>query len=447
MQRLLLVLSLLSFAPLTIMAAETIFPYKYQETTLENGLRVLMIPMKNAGLVSYFTVVNVGSRDEIEPGKSGFAHFFEHMMFRGTKKYPAEKFKDITTEIGADINAFTGDDYTGYYMHFPGRFLEKVIGLESDRFMNLEYSLPVFQTEARAVLGEYNKNFANPFVQLEERLNDTAFEKHTYKHTTMGFLKDIQDMPNQFEYSKTFFDRFYRPNNSIIVISGSFNPDEALQLIKKYYGPWKPGTYKTQTPKEPPQTNERRAKVDYQGDSLPILAVAYKAPAFTANSKDFAALSLLGELTFGDTSPLFQRIVLQEQKADFISADYTPHVDPYLFTVYARLKNATDLTSVEEAISKALEEAKTKPVDEKKLSDLKSNRKYGFLMSFDTSKSVVLGLYGSMPPYIAMATGAQAVDTLFATYASVTPSDIQKAAQKYFGKEKRTVVTLTGAKS
>ena len=291
MRRLFFCLILVSFAA-SALPADTIFPYKYQETALDNGLKIILIPMKNEGLVSYFTVVSVGSRNEVEAGKSGFAHFFEHMMFRGTKKYPAKRYDEILQEIGADRNAFTGDDFTCYYMHFPGRFLEKVIDLESDRFMDLSYEVPAFQTEAKAVLGEYNKNLANPFFQLEEKLNDTAFTKSTYKHTTMGFLKDIQDMPNQYEYSINFFSRFYRPENCTIIVTGSFNPEEAISLIKKYYSAWKRGNYETANPEEPEQSEEKRAQVDYQGDTLPILAIAYKAPAFSPESKDFAALKI-----------------------------------------------------------------------------------------------------------------------------------------------------------
>lgn len=427
--------------------SESVFPYKYQEAKLENGLSVLFVPMDNAGLVSYMTVVEVGSRQEVEPGHTGFAHFFEHMMFRGTKKYPAEKYQEILLEIGADQNAFTGEDFTVYYLHFPGTYLEKVIDVESDRFMNLEYSLPAFQTEAKAVLGEYNKNFANPFFQLDEKLNDTAFEKSTYKHTAMGFLKDIQDMPNQFEYSRTFFNRFYRPENCTIIVAGKFNPDQALSLIKKYYSAWKPGNYQPETPKEPEQTQERRASIQYEGDTLPLLSIAYKAPKFDPASKDFAALSLLSELAFGETSPLYEQLVLKQQKADLISGDYVPHVDDYLFTISARLKNPEDLSSVEKAVEETLEQMKQKPVEAKKLTDLKSNRKYSFLMSFDTSKSITTGFYRSMAPYLALIHGVAAVDQIFKTYESITPEDIQNAAKNYFQKEKRTVVTLTGAKS
>jgi zinc protease len=445
MRRLYLCLILVVLITSTLFA-DSVFPYKYQETGLENGLKIILIPMKNEGLISYTTVVRVGSRNEVEPGKSGFAHFFEHMMFRGTKKYPAEKFDRILQEIGADRNAFTGDDFTVYYEHFPERFLETVIDLESDRFMNLSYAIPAFQTEAKAVLGEYNKNFANPFVQLEEKLNDTSFTKSTYKHTTMGFLKDIQDMPNQYEYSLTFFKRFYRPENCTIIVTGSFQPEKVLGLIKKYYSSWQKGTYKNDIPQDPEQTAERTAKIDYQGDTLPILAMAYKTPAFSSGSKDFAALTLLAELAFGETSAVYQKLVLDEQKVDFINADYSPHLSPYLFVISTRIKNPSEMSAVQTAVDATLEEFKKNPVDAKKLSDLKSNRKYGFLMSFDTSKSVVNGFYTSNPPYVSMANGVKEVDQLFQTYESITPEDIQKAAQKYFEKEKRTVITLTGAK-
>ena len=430
-----------------IASGESLFPYKYTETKLDNGLKVILIPMENAGLVSYMTLVNVGSRHEIEPGHTGFAHFFEHMMFKGTKKYPPEKYSNLLLEIGADGNAFTGEDFTFYYMHFPGRFLEQVIDVESDRFMNLEYSVPVFQTEAKAVLGEYNKNFANPFFQIDEKMNDTAFEKSTYKHTGMGFLKDIQDMPNQYDYSRTFFNRYYRPEYCTVMVAGKFNAEQTLALIKKYYAPWKPGNYKPDMPAEPEQTQEKRASVQYEGDTLPILGVAHKTPAFDPSSKDFAALSLLSELAFGETSPLYEKLVLKEQKVDLLSGDYAPRSGDYLFTIYTRLKKADDLANVEKAIYETLQQLQQTPVDEKRLSDLKSNRKYSFLMSFDTSKSISNGFYQSLPPYVAMAFGIPAVDSLFATYESVTPADIQNAAKKYFQKEKRTIVTLTGAKS
>lgn len=424
-----------------VVSASSVFPYKYQETTLDNGLRILLIPMKNSGLVSYYTVVRVGSMDEVEPGKSGFAHFFEHMMFSGTEKYPPQLYVQKLIQMGADYNASTSEDLTRYYINFPGKYLDTVMELESDRFQNLKYSLPRFQTEAKAILGEYTKNFANPFVQIEEKLLDTAFETSTYKHTAMGFLKDIQDMPNQYEYSLTFFDRFYRPENSIILITGDFNPEMALAGIKKYYSGWKRGTYQAQYPAEPEQKQERTGEVLYPGDTLPLLAIAYKAPAFNPASVDFAALTILGQLAFGETSPLYRKLVLNEQIADVLQADNSPHRGPNLFSVYARVKATKNLPEAQSAILATVEEMKNKPVDAKRLSELKSNFKYAFLMQLDSSKKVA----ALLPEYIAFMESMSGIDTLFQALDKIQPEDVQNAAKKYLTESGRTVVTLKGA--
>ncbi len=441
MLRMLLLFFLLTFFA-GALSAQSLFPYKYQETKLDNGLRVVLIPMKNAGLVSYFTVVRAGARDEVEPGKSGFAHFFEHMMFRGTEKYPAEKYNEIVMEMGADTNASTSDDWTIYYLHFPTRYLDKIIELQADKFMNTKYSLEAFQTEAKAILGEYNKNFANPLFQIEERLRDIAFEKSTYKHTAMGFLKDIEDMPNQYEYSLQFFKRFYRPDNCVVLVTGNFDPTQTLASIKQYYSSWKPGSHKTVNFEEAEQKSEKRGKVDFPGNTLPLLALAYKAPPFAPENRDFAALSLLGELAFGETSELYRQLVLKDQRADLLATGFERHRDPFLFMVLARLKKAEDLQNVEKAITDAVEKLKTAPPEPKRLAELKSNLKYSFLMGLDTSKKTAAGL----SRYFSLVNDINGVEKTIQTVDSITPEEIQKVAQKYMLIEKRTVVTLTGAK-
>src|SRR6266545_5259628 len=146
-----------------------VFPYPFHITVLENGLKVVAVPFDSPGLVAYWTVVRAGSRNEIEPGKSGFAHFFEHMMFRGTDTYPRDRYNAILKELGADHNAFTTDDYTAYHVLAPASGLETIMTLESDRFMNLKYSVEGFKKEAGAVLGAYNKNASNHFQMLNEK--------------------------------------------------------------------------------------------------------------------------------------------------------------------------------------------------------------------------------------------------------------------------------------
>ncbi|HKE01537.1 MAG TPA: insulinase family protein, partial [Planctomycetota bacterium] len=161
-------------APSTPAAAapprRSVIPYDVQTTTLGNGLRVIVIPMPSEGLVSYWSVVRTGSRDEVEPGVTGFAHYFEHMMFRGTKSHP--DFDKVTIGIGADANAFTTDDYTAYHLSFAKEDLPTVVDLEADRFRNLEYDEAKFKTEAGAVYGEYRKGRTSPVEVLDEAIRN-----------------------------------------------------------------------------------------------------------------------------------------------------------------------------------------------------------------------------------------------------------------------------------
>src|SRR3974377_2379537 len=157
---------------------QPILPCPIQKTTLDNGLSVISVPFDSPGIIAYYTVVRTGSRNEVEKGLSGFAHFFEHMMFRGPEKYPQQKYNDVLKSLGADSNAFTTDDWTCYHMTIPASALATAVAIEADRFQNLKYDEPSFQKEARAVLGEDNKEVSNPLLKLDETMQNTAFTTH-----------------------------------------------------------------------------------------------------------------------------------------------------------------------------------------------------------------------------------------------------------------------------
>ncbi|MBI5022331.1 MAG: insulinase family protein [Ignavibacteriales bacterium] len=425
-----------------IAVAESIFPYKFVKETLPNGLTVILVPMESPGLVAYYSVVRTGSRDEVEPGKSGFAHFFEHMMFRGTKKYPGNVYDSIVTSIGADANAYTTDDYTCYHMNFAKDDLETVIDIESDRFQNLYYEKQPFQTEAGAVYGEYRKNVTQPFALLNEKVQDLAFDLHTYKHTTMGFEADIKAMPEQYEYSLSFLNRFYRPENVVILITGDVDSDGTINLIKKYYGSWQKGYVSPAIQPEPPQTKERTGEVAYTGKTLPIIDIAYKGDAFDPDNKDYVAAMLLGDIAFGENSELYKKLVIQEQKVQFLGSGIPMNRDLPLFEIYSMIKSEDDINYIRDEVFKTLESFKTNPVDDKKLKDLKKRNKYGFLMGLDTPDHVA----GGLARLVAITGGIDIVDRLYTKLENITAEDIQKAAQKYFTPERRTVVVLKGAK-
>jgi zinc protease len=421
-------------------SAPGIFPYAYQEQILDNGLKAILIPMESPGLVAYYSVVRTGSRDEYEPGHSGFAHFFEHMMFRGTKKYPGSVYDKLVTEMGADANAYTSDDITCYHMNFASEDLEKVMELESDRFQNLSYGEQAFKTEAGAVHGEYLKSLSSPYFLLSEKLMDTAFDVHTYKHTTIGFRQDIEAMPTMYQYSLSFFNRYYRPENVVVLIVGDIDPTKTMGLVKKYYGNWQKGYVPPQVPVEPEQKNERTANVTYNGQTLPILCVAYKSLAFDPQNKEMAACYLLGDLAFGETSEIYKKLVLNEQRVQFISADFSSARDPQLLSIWTMIKKEDDVDNIKNDIYQTIDYFQQNRVEDQKLADLKSRLKYGFLMGLETPDDVA----GGLARFIALTGDIKAVDQLYSTYDQVTPEDILDVANKFLVEQKRTVLVLKG---
>ena len=419
--------------------SDQIFPFPVTVLDLDNGLRVVGVEYDSPGIVAYYTVVRTGSRNEVEEGFSGYAHFFEHMMFRGTEKYPTDAYNAIVKRIGADSNAFTTSDWTTYYMVASADELETIMDLESDRFRNLQYSEDDFKTEAGAILGEYNLNFSNPVALLRERLHETAYRFHPYKHTTIGLLADIEDMPNHYDYSLEFYDRYYRPNNSIIVVVGDFAAAELETLARQYYGDWEAGDFEPEIPVEPPQTRERSATASWPNPTLPFLMIGYHGPAFNDQSLDMPALDVMSQLLFSETSPLFQKLYLEEQVVDALSGGAQDSRDTALFTIIARVTDPDRVDYVRDEISAAIERIKTEPIDEAVLADTKSHMRYAFAMGLDNPQSVA----ETLGHYLQLTGDPETVNRVYALYDAVTADDIRKMAQRYFPDTNRTVVVLS----
>jgi zinc protease len=435
---LLLVVVVFGFASTPASARSKIFPFPYTVDDLDNGLRLITVPLSNPNVVAHYVVVRTGSRNEVEPGKSGFAHFFEHMMFRGTDRFSAEAYDNLMKAIGAESNAYTTDDYTCYHTLFVKEDLEKVVEIEADRFQHLKYPEPAFRTEAKAVLGEYNKNSANPINQLFEKTHETAFDAHTYKHTTMGFIKDIESMPEQFGYSRQFFDRFYRPENTVVVVAGDVQRDAVLALVKKNWGAWPRGGFQQEIPREPEQKAPRTATVDWKTPTLPWVAVSYKGPAYSDTAKDMPSMDLISSVAFSSSSPLYQKLVIHEQKVDALSPSFGNSRDPGLLTVFARVKDPKDVGYVTGEILKTFEETKTAPVSAERLAAVKSNLRYSFALRMDNTESVA----AILADFLELAPDPETINRLYATYESITPGDMTEMAKKYFAENRRTIVTL-----
>ena len=276
---------------------------------------------------------------------------------------------------------------------------------------------------------------------LNEVLTDTAFDRHTYKHTTMGFLKDVQDMPSQYGYSLKFFDRYYRPEYTTVIVVGDVKVKPARDLVEKYWGAWKRGSYKPDIPPEPPQEAPRTGHVDWPIPTLPVMTIAFKGPAYSDTAKETAALDVFSMLAFSSNSELYQKLVIQEQRVDSLGASSPSNVDPALFSITARLKKAGDLEYVRDQVLATIKGFQEKPVDAARLDSARRRLRYELALEMDNSESIAQIL----AEYVALRRSPETINRLFDQYAALTPEDVRLAASRYLVESRRTVVTLTGA--
>jgi len=420
-----------------------IFDMPYLMRDLDNGLRVIVVGTDYPDIVTLQIPVQTGSRNEVEPGKSGFAHFFEHMMFRGTKKYPADVYADILKKAGADQNAYTTDDYTNYHVTFTRADLEKILEIEADRFQNLSYSEAAFRTEALAVKGEYLKNYSNPTAKAYERVRDLAFEKHSYQHTTMGFIEDIEAMPDQMEYSKQFFNRWYRPEKTSVIIVGDVDPEATFDLVERYWGSWARGDYGVDVPVEPPLEGPVYEHIRWEGPTQPWLFMAFRGPALDPTGKDMPAMDLVSSIWFSESSDLYKKLVLEDQSVDQLMAYFPNRKDPNLLMFYARLTDEKHAADVEAAINATLAEARTQLVDASKVEQTKSRLRYMFTAQLDSSG----GIGSVLASYVQFARTPETINEVYRSYEALTPADIREVANMYFVDSGRVMVTLSNGEA
>lgn len=428
----LLIVSLLAGAP-----PERALPYTPRATVLANGLRVVTIKTPVEGIMMYVTIVRTGSRDEVEQGRSGYAHFFEHMMFRGTPTWSGRAWGEKMASHGADTNAYTTPDYTAYFAVGPTSALDDVVSLEADRFMNIAYSEPDFRTEAGAVLGEYNKAAASPWLKMYEAQSALAFKAHTYGHTTIGDLDDIKAMPDGFEYARTFFKRFYTPDNTTILVVGDVDDALINAKIAAAYGAWQGKKVEPKVPVEPPQTEPRRDHVEWPTTTARRIWIGWKVPALNPSAPEAAALQVAGQLIFGKTSAAYRELVLEAQTVTRLDVEAEWRRDPHLLVVGVELKDGADAAAVEARLVKAAADA-AQGVDAARLAAVKSNVRYGSLMQL-SSLSAVGHAYAE---YIGVTGDPDAGEANLHQIAAVDAAAVQAAVAKYLVEARRTTITL-----
>lgn len=417
-------------------------------TALPNGLKVITVPWHSPGILAYFTLVRVGARDEVEKGHSGFAHLFEHMMFRGTERFPQKVYEERIQGLGADNNAYTTQDFTLYTITGPASALAEIVELEADRFQRLSYDETQFRTETGAVLGEYSKSASNPFIRMWETLSELSFRSHTYGHTTIGYLADIQAMPDKFAYSKAFFQRFYTPDNTTIIAAGDVSHAALVKLVTERYGSWQGTRDKPVIPVEPEPTQGVRKHLEWEGTSSPQMLIGYRAGAFegdgseaerAARLRDTAALEVVHALLFDASSPLYQELVVDLQRVlgfGSWAANYSR--DPGLFVVNAELKPETSFDEIEQRVQQALDEVAQGRTDPARIEGVRSHLTYALTMQVETASDAA----DTFAQFLAVTGKEDGLARYLSALAKVTPEDVARVAQRYLLPTRRFTVTL-----
>jgi zinc protease len=415
---------ILLLAPLAS-AQGTLLPAGIQTTQLENGLTLHVIPTPTPGVVSWQTWVDVGSKNEVMEGTTGLAHLFEHLMFYGSAELPRQPREDELLRLGVTENAWTWMDETVYTAVVPAASLERVVQIEADRFLNFQVSTEQLQRESGAVYGEYRMSRSSAWGMSDEQLYAAAYGTHTYHHPTIGWEADIQAMPTAIQHATEFFEMWYRPESTRIVVSGDLDPAQVQDWVQASWGSWSVETVTYGLPAEPMATEPLRIDVEWSGGpTSPLLMAGYRMPGFDPASTDVAAWAVMEELLTGPTAPLRQKLERETGWAlDFGGGD-PGFTDPHLFVLTVELSDPTHLAKVEAAITAELQRWATEP----NAAELKAAQEHALraMMLRLDDPVAVSDLVGRMTRGGAP---ASSVDTFAANYATVDVEAVAAVAQ------------------
>ena len=428
---------LLLFCPLSS-SGESGLDLKIEKTVLENGLTILTCEDHTVPTVSYQTFVNVGSRDEAKPGKTGLAHIFEHMMFRGTEKYP--DYDQALGNYGPETNAWTGNDCTDYFVDVKAEYLENVIEVEADRIRNLIFNNETFRTELGPVKEERRRfQVDDPGGFLSEKFYELAYKEHTYHHPVIGWEEDLEkniQVEDGLEFKKTF----YSPGYCIISVAGNFDTDEVIKWIREYYGDWEAQPPPNiRIPEEPSQTEERVKDFVWKDSQIsPRLLIGYHGPDISVATNDFASLKIISKVLFLRSGRLYRKLYQDLQLVDRIRGEMEENKDPGLFVISASLKRGKSLGQVKSVILDEIEQLREEPVTRAELQKAKNSLKADLLYRLNRPHPVA-GTIGFLE---AVGGDFNLIFSLQEKYKQITAEDVQEVASRVLSPTNRTVVTL-----
>lgn len=414
----------------------------FNHTNLQNGLEIYSIEDHSSPTVAVQVWYHVGSKDDPD-GRSGFAHLFEHMMFKGNEHLTPNTFEELTENVGGENNAYTAPDVTVYHEVVPSNYLEPVLWAEAERMSSLALNDANFNSERDVVKEEYRQRIlANPYGEFSLAIDQESFAAHPYKRPSIGNITELDAA--QLSEVKAFHSTFYRPDNATLVVVGDFKASDLETWTKKYFGPIPKPT--TKIPRvavvEPPRKEDEHEVLSSAKAPLPAFAVTYLAPS--VRSKDEPALDLADEiLSGGQSSRLYQSLVYEQQVAQRASFDADLREDLGLLTFRVIVASGKSLPEAEKSLNDQIENISKNGVTEAELDKAKNRFLTGKLMERETNNGKASALGEAAVIY----RDPNHINTDLARYQAVTTSEVKDVLNKYLaGKKKILIEYLPEAK-
>ena len=429
------VLSGLAVSAGGVLAQTTVTSAPPASFTLRNGLQVVVIPDHRTPVVTQMTWYKVGSADET-PGKSGLAHFLEHLMFKGTSKHPTGEFSQTVLRVGGNENAFTSTDYTGYYQRVPREELGKMMEFEADRMTGLILKDENVLPERDVVLEEFNMRVANnPEARLTEQIMSALYLNHPYGRPVIGWHQEIENLDR--EDALAFYRRFYAPNNAILVIAGDVDATEVRPMVERTFGavPAQPAIpARRQRPQEPEPAAPRTVTLSDARVEQPSLRRYYLVPSATTAAGEGPALDVLAQLMGGgNNSYLYRRLVIDRPLAVSASAAYQgTSLDATQFSVSASPRSGVEFAQIEQAIDEVISDIGQNAVRAEDLERVKTQLIAEAIYAQD-NQATLARWYGG-----ALTTGLSIEDIRSwpGRIRAVTAEQVREAAQKWLDKKR-----------
>jgi zinc protease len=409
---------------------------QYAISTLPNGLTVILSEDHSTPIVHVQLTYHVGSKNE-KPGRTGFAHLFEHMMFKGSRNVEPEAFTSYISSVGGQVNAYTTDDETVFWATVPAQYLPLSLWLEADRMASLRIDNDTFVNEREVVKEERRMRVDNqPFGRLTEILYDHAFTVHPYKHPTIGSMQDLEAA--SIEDVRDFYRTFYVPANATLTIVGDFDPAQATALVEQTLGrvPKAERPVPRDIPKEPPQTEERRVTVRTPWP-LPAVIVAHHI-TYDGHPDSYPLHIASKVLSDGQSSRIYQELVYNKQLAVSAFGGANLIEDPNLFYAVAIVQPGRSPDDAVNALIGELERLKAEVISPRELQRTKNQFARDYILSRESNQQKA----GHLSHAAVIHSDITTADGEFDIFQGITSADVQRVARTYFTKENRLVLTL-----